>query len=85
MIIRRPTIIALRARRKAFEIATKVAHPELTQPLPVLAVDAPPDEPPPPDPDGVRALRTFFTACGLIALSVGGFVLVWYVYYFGRR
>ena len=45
MFRRRETMIALRARRQAFRIASKVAHPRLDQPEQPLAVDAPADAP----------------------------------------
>jgi hypothetical protein len=86
VILRRPTIIALRARRQAYDIAAKVAHPELPQPLPVLAVNAPPDErPPTTDADTAAKIKTLVCACAIIAASVGGFVLMYFRAFWPHR
>ena len=76
---RRRTMIALRARRQALEIATKVAHPHVEQPLQVLAVDAPPEERPSLIASQRFApVRELFSAATIIAVSVAAFVLIWY-------
>jgi hypothetical protein len=82
MFRRRETMIALRARRQALDIASEVAHPRVKQPMPVLAVDAPPDEPPGRiPPDDVEAIKKLISACAIIAVSVSAFALIFYRVY----
>ena len=76
-------MIALRARRQALRIASEMAHPHADdEPLRALAVHAPPDEPSQVlDPQGRTALEELVSATVIIAVSVGGFVLIWYRLY----
>jgi hypothetical protein len=79
MFRRRETMIALRARRQALQIATKIAHPRVKEPLQVLAMDAPPDErPPTADPNDIATIKTLAGACAIIATSVIAFVLIYF-------
>jgi hypothetical protein len=75
-MFRRETIIALRARREAYQVASKVAHPNMPRPVRPLAGDALPDEPPPMDPEVVETYHVL----SLVSLAVAGvviFVFVW--------
>ena len=87
-MFRRETMIALRARRTAVQIALQIAHPRLESPEPPLAtVPAPPidtDEAPEPDFERREALRSLEIACAIIVVSVGSFVLLWWMLYWPR-
>jgi hypothetical protein len=79
MLRRRETMIALHARRQALDIARKIAHPRVKEPLQVLAIDAPADErPPTADPSDIASIKMLASACAIIATSVIAFLLIYF-------